>query len=189
MKELKDKIENWDPLNLNQEPQLTKYRPKFMLISVVACVAIISSILMFIFLGIVSDRNSKLSHYKSQIKSWNKLDESAKFSNIRFGMKIMPSENTRLNNIDMKWSNDTKLLHNSKIERKYSFNESFHMFEETTQYFPTLHFEEGEVPFGDSDYYCLYISWINKEQEGLNDLYDPVKNLPCLLYTSDAADE
>jgi hypothetical protein len=185
MKGIIEKIQNWDPLNMKDESNLTTIRPKFMLIAVGAVTTFAFTILLFILLSLVSNRNSLLGAYKSQLKQWSKLQEAERFADLRIGMKIMPSENTRLNVINMLWSNSSNLIKNQKIQKLYSHNESFHFFDETAQYFPVLKFEDGEVPFGDSDFYCFYLSWTYKEHEGMNDLYETVKSLPKCLNAYD----
>ena len=175
MKEGKEKILNWDPFKVKQSSQ--KLHQMINKIAILGIGLIILALLLWIFLALISDRNAKLRHYKKNMKTWDTKGGYANFSETRFLIKIMPSEQTAKNVAPMDYLH-TSSISSSKINKKYNYSQAYHQFNETTNYFTTLRLEEENIPVGTSETFCMHLQWTQAENEYMWDLYESVLGYP-----------
>ena len=89
-------------------------------------------------------------------------------SDIRVLMKIMPSANTKKNVIWMDYVNKTGR----------SKDQSYHLFNNTRNYFSALHFDDNHVPAGDSKTLCVHALWTTVAHDQQIDMYESVQDFP-----------
>jgi len=174
MNEIFKEIKKWDPFNLDSE---AKYKKVIMILLYIAIGTVTLALLLYLILGIFSDRNSKLSRYNKQVKKWKQTTVRYELSDIAIGIRITPSENTEGNMIKMKYH--TKgLLKEEKLNKANNISHAYYLHTDTNLYFPVLHFTQSEIPVGDSENYCIHLRWTPKETENMLDLYNDVEGFP-----------
>ena len=84
----------------------------------------------------------------------------------------MPSANTENNFITMNYIKNT-------IEETKAGNvdKSYHLFNNTLDYFPTLNFIKEYIPAGNPEPYCFYLSWVSVDKSKMTDKYKPFVGL------------
>jgi hypothetical protein len=168
-------LRKWDPFKLKNENE--KYWKYVMYSLYVAICALALGLVVYLMLGIFSDRGTRLSHYRKRVRTWKKLAEDQTLDAISVAVKIMPSENTRGNMIVMERRKDTQ-LDEQKIARKYNYSQSYFYHSNTTMYFPVFHYERENVPVGNSEIYCVHTFWTPVENEMTLELYESLKGFP-----------
>eukprot|EP00826_Nyctotherus_ovalis_P004846 TRINITY_DN11076_c0_g1_i5.p1 TRINITY_DN11076_c0_g1~~TRINITY_DN11076_c0_g1_i5.p1 ORF type:complete len:355 (-),score=97.79 TRINITY_DN11076_c0_g1_i5:22-1086(-) len=168
------KVKEWDPFNLVSEP---KYKRVIMILLYVAIGTATLALLLYLFLELFSDRNSKLSKYNKKVKEWKQTTDSQKLSDIGMGIRITPSENTEGNIILMNYHTQG-LLKEQKLNKVYNYSQAYYLHTDTRSYFPVFNFVYDEVPVGDSESYCIHLRWTPKETAKMLDLYNDVEEFP-----------
>lgn len=93
-------------------------------------------------------------------------------SNIRIGLKIMPSANTENNTIIMKYVKNTK-----QEDEEGNVDKSYHLFENTYDYFPTLYVMPEYIPAGNPEPYCFHLTWAPVDKSKMSDKYKPFEGM------------
>ena len=75
---------------------------------------------------------------------------------------------------DQSSSEDDELSQGGKTD----VGEHYYYFNETNEYFPSLHYNEDNVPIGSATPFCLHIEWIRKDMRKMYNLYKRVQNFP-----------
>jgi hypothetical protein len=57
-------------------------------------------------------------------------------------------------------------------------SERFFYYEDTANYFPTLHFDADHVPSGNATMYCIFLKFIEKENKRFKDEYRNFTGFP-----------
>lgn len=168
----------WDPFNLKERK---KFKMCVMYILYAGTVAIVLSLFLYLLLSVFTDRSAKLSELHQKVKTWEQRDDFKLFSELTTTVKIMPSQNTKGNMIVLKQKTDISFKE-KKIQQLFNFSELYFFHQNTTLYFPALHFHRENVPAGDSENYCIHIYYAAIENIMLLELYESVKEFPdCVM--------
>jgi hypothetical protein len=100
-----------------------------------------------------------------------------KIGNIRVGLKIMPSANTENNIVNMDYIRNTDEENEAK-----NVDKSYHMFDTTVDYFPTLNVIKEYIPVGNPEPYCFHLSWAAVDKSKMSDRYQDFNGMnKCFL--------
>lgn len=105
-------------------------------------------------------------------EEWSNERIKFKMGNIRVGLRIMPSANTENNIIIMDYIRNTK-----EEQEGGNVDKSYHAFENTVDYFPSLNFYKEYVPFGDPEPFCFHLSWSPIDRSRISELYKPFEGM------------
>lgn len=113
----------------------------------------------------LSERHSQDSEIRGNSKNFK--DDGEMLKNVAMGLKIMPSHNSAENLIVMDWSNHTQKeeLSHALTASHNHYAKSYHFYNHTHNYFPTLRLFPDSVPVGNSKKMCLHVKSVAKEDE------------------------
>jgi hypothetical protein len=66
----------------------------------------------------------------------------------------------------------------TELGDKVEKGDNYFTYQETTDYFPVLRYNEDYVPFGDSASFCINLQWIKHDMKRMYDMYKQVQNFP-----------
>ena len=84
----------------------------------------------------------------------------------------MPSANTENNLIYMKYVKNSQ-----KEDEGKNVDKSYHIFENTFDYFPTITLQKDYIPYGDPEPYCFHLSWAVVDESKMPDKYKDFNGL------------
>jgi len=167
-------LKHWDPFKIRDKP---KFKTFIMRLFFLGIICFIISFTLYFAIFLISDRDSKLSQYYYKLKEWNKANASGKMSSISLRLKIMPSENTMNNEVNMEW--DKKIMiPESKINKKFKYDQSYFSYKVHPNYFPVFRFNSESIPVHDSETFCIHLLWAGRANESISDLYESVMKFP-----------
>lgn len=91
-----------------------------------------------------------------------------RFKDTVFGLQFLPAV-TPIGDetVNMEWRDtvleeEFKYGHNST---KVEYDRSYHYYDDTKYFFPTLHLDSRNVPLGDSQKFCLHLTYANHDPD------------------------
>jgi len=75
--------------------------------------------------------------------------------------------------IVMEWTKQSS-SEDDDLGSKVDVGDYYFYYNDTTNYFPTLHMTSDFVPFGSAQPFCLHLEWTKKEMRRMIDLYKHV---------------
>ena len=161
-----NKIINDDPLKLNvkdNEYVTPKVLYGLLLLSAVSFLLVI------------------LIYFGSAIFGSGSISDENYLENLSINMKIMPSHNTYRNMAEMEYSHDKSITSEVSDEldtERIDKGDWFFYNDTTPTYFPVLHFDDDHVPAGNSQIYCIFLKFIEKERAHKKDHYRNFTGFP-----------
>lgn len=161
-----EKVMEKDPLKMKrfQSPHT-----KTLYVVLVLAVVFFLVGMVFSWINLSSKHGATMASYNSRRSAWNSYSIADKMSDIQVGLKIMPSQNTEKNIIQMTFRNDT-----TEEDDDDSYQKSYFTYNETEKYFPVLRVDNNYVPAGTSETICFHLDWIKRKMRHMVDMYNNI---------------
>jgi len=146
--------------------------------------------LLFFLIVYASSEQGEVSSVNSSISSWNKGGDAERMRAIAMKTKIMPGIGTGVN-WHMNWTDVEQTEFGSQLEAGLgselkNYDISYHVFTgNTTMMFPTLVYDETEVPVGEGSSKCIHVVWTQTNNSYIAESYQSIRDFDaCEDYNS-----
>lgn len=161
-----------DPLKLNQYDHqaggITSSKRLYMYL-----VGIPTFILLYVIFNILQTIAEAMHGSDSTVTNqFSSEYVASSFDKIQVAMQIIPSQVSENNEVLMVWTDeedddDDNYLDTSQV----TIGDSYFFYNETDNYFSTLHYSSDYMPVGSAQDYCVNLRWIKRSDYAMYDKY------------------